>query len=346
MSAGPTTTLGTPRAQTWDDAWFAFVDETEQRLERRICGAHAPDGEPCELGSTHPNGRCRFHGGHPRIGGQPGNRNALVHGLYSRRLRQCDHTCPLWRACPFAGADVMALNERKRPVCAYEAEAYAVATGTEPPAVPSPEAAAPTRREDAAGAQAVPPETKTLTPQRKQQLKTMLYRHSRLPPGPGQRKTPDEKTTRPSDAAVPEIPLGRQDVPNGDPVGDIVEDTGAILYAMLQRATLTLSAYALTDRTEAEGERYWMRTTKVSAALTAFLRIARELRAWLRLAPGPGDDDAADADRPYYDEQGRTIFYDASGQALGFPDIMRPFLEELDIVVDELRRDGIRLDPP
>ena len=63
-----TTTLGTLRAESWDEAWLAFVDETEQRLGRAICGAHAPDGEPCELGSTHPNGRCRFHGGHPRIG--------------------------------------------------------------------------------------------------------------------------------------------------------------------------------------------------------------------------------------------------------------------------------------
>ena len=122
-----TTTLGTPRAESWDDAWLAFVDETEQRLGRAICGAHAPDGEPCELGSTHPNGRCRFHGGHPRIGAQLGNTNALIHGLYSRRLRQCNNTCPAWHMCPFAGPDVTALSERKRPVCAYEREAYAIA---------------------------------------------------------------------------------------------------------------------------------------------------------------------------------------------------------------------------
>ncbi len=36
------TSLGTPRAESWDNAWLAFVDETEERLGRAICGAQAP----------------------------------------------------------------------------------------------------------------------------------------------------------------------------------------------------------------------------------------------------------------------------------------------------------------
>jgi len=54
------TTLGTPAAHSWDDAWLDVVNAAESRLGRRICGARFIDGTPCELGFNHPTGRCRL----------------------------------------------------------------------------------------------------------------------------------------------------------------------------------------------------------------------------------------------------------------------------------------------
>lgn len=118
------TALGTPVSSKWDAAWLREVDRVETELGHRICGAHTPAWTPCTLISTHPNGRCRFHGGHPGIGAPDGNRNAWVHGLYSRRLQQCGEHCPLWERCPMAGTDVLALPARERPHCAYEREEF------------------------------------------------------------------------------------------------------------------------------------------------------------------------------------------------------------------------------
>ncbi len=119
-----TTTLGTPTSTHWDADWLAEVDHVETDLGHRICGAHTPAWTPCKLISTHPNGRCRFHGGAPGIGAPGGNRNAWIHGLYSRRLQQCGDHCPLWNHCPMAGKDVIALTPPERPHCVYEKEEY------------------------------------------------------------------------------------------------------------------------------------------------------------------------------------------------------------------------------
>jgi len=119
-----TTALGTPASPKWDADWLAEVDRTETELGHRICGAHTPAWTPCKLTSTHPNGRCRFHGGHPGIGAPDGNRNAWVHGLYSRRLQQCGDHCPLWNHCPMAGKDVLDLTPKERPLCVYEKEEF------------------------------------------------------------------------------------------------------------------------------------------------------------------------------------------------------------------------------
>ena len=124
MSAQRKTTLGTPCSDKWDDEWIQEVDHTEQQLDRRICGAHSPAWTPCKLGSTHRNGRCRFHGGAKGIGAPLGNRNAIVHGLYSRRLQRCGLHCPLWQHCPQSGKDVLDLPEPERPACVYEAIEY------------------------------------------------------------------------------------------------------------------------------------------------------------------------------------------------------------------------------
>ncbi|MCC6695521.1 MAG: hypothetical protein IT365_07815, partial [Candidatus Hydrogenedentes bacterium] len=96
------TTLGTPSARSWTQDWLATVNAKETQLKRRICGARLPDATPCTNTSDHPSGRCPFHGGFNLTGAPPGNRNAVIHGLYSRRLRPCTQDCPYWHLCPLA----------------------------------------------------------------------------------------------------------------------------------------------------------------------------------------------------------------------------------------------------
>ena len=99
-----TTPRGTPCAHSWTDEWIATIDSTENTLNRRICGARLPDATPCPNQSDHPSGRCRLHGGFDLTGAPPGNRNAAIHGIYSRRLRTCTETCPHWQTCPITRA--------------------------------------------------------------------------------------------------------------------------------------------------------------------------------------------------------------------------------------------------
>ncbi len=124
------TALGTPCAGSWDEAWLVRVEAVEEELGRRVCGARTMSGTPCTLTSDHPSGRCRFHGGFALTGAPKGNRNAVLHGLYSRRLQVCGKHCPLWRTCPLWGDDVAELAQPKdgrRPVvftCPYEQAEY------------------------------------------------------------------------------------------------------------------------------------------------------------------------------------------------------------------------------
>jgi hypothetical protein len=96
------TTLGTPCARSWTQDWIDAIDAKESQLNHRICGARLPDATPCCNASDHPSGRCQFHGGFDLTGAPPGNRNAHIHGLYSRRLRTCTPDCPLYQTCPCA----------------------------------------------------------------------------------------------------------------------------------------------------------------------------------------------------------------------------------------------------
>lgn len=120
----PTTQRGTPYSKKWDTAWREKLNTLEDELNRPCCGAHAPDGSPCELGSSQKNGRCRFHGGVDDIGAPVGNTNARIHGLYARRLQQCGDHCPMWETCPMVGADILKLDPKKRPICPYEQEEF------------------------------------------------------------------------------------------------------------------------------------------------------------------------------------------------------------------------------
>jgi hypothetical protein len=118
------TRFGTPLGSTWDDNWSALVEDTERRLNRRICGAHTIDGPPCTLFSEHRTGRCRFHGGNDSIGTYLGNRHARIHGLFARRLQDCAPHCPRFERCPLAAPDIAALPATDRPICLYESLEY------------------------------------------------------------------------------------------------------------------------------------------------------------------------------------------------------------------------------
>ena len=115
-----TTPMGTPCSPCWSEAWIQNVVETEERLGRRVCGGRTPAGTPCTLPPNHENGRCKFHGGYNLTGARPGNRNAVVHGLYSRGLQRCGPHCPMWDSCGCAGPEVAELPGKERPECPYE----------------------------------------------------------------------------------------------------------------------------------------------------------------------------------------------------------------------------------
>jgi len=119
-----TTSRGTPWANTWDAKWAQRVEAAESAEGTRVCGARTLTADPCTLQSDHPTGRCRYHGGTDTIGAPEGNQHARTHGLYARRLQRCGTHCPVWEHCPLADDDVLALEPKQRPVCAYEAEEY------------------------------------------------------------------------------------------------------------------------------------------------------------------------------------------------------------------------------
>lgn len=124
MNEKELTQRGTPCAGSWDAEWVSVVEAKESELERRVCGARLMDGSPCPLVSNHSSGRCRYHGGFALTGAPEGNRNAIIHGLYSRRIKQCGTHCPLWNQCPCAGQDVLDLPQAARPMCPYEQTEY------------------------------------------------------------------------------------------------------------------------------------------------------------------------------------------------------------------------------
>jgi len=118
------TVMGTPAARSWDDPWLDAVNALETRLGRRACGARLIDNTPCQLESDHPTGRCRYHGGFDLTGAPPENRNAYIHGLYSRRLKTCGDHCAEWASCPFVKDDIKAMPLASRPTCPYEQAQY------------------------------------------------------------------------------------------------------------------------------------------------------------------------------------------------------------------------------
>ena len=125
-----TTPHGSPCAKSWTPDWITVVEAKEHTLDRPICGARLMSGNPCTLVSTHASGRCRYHGGFDLTGAPAGNRNAVLHNLYSRRLMPCGSHCPVWQSCPLGGgakdqgASIIELDQANRPTCPYEQTEY------------------------------------------------------------------------------------------------------------------------------------------------------------------------------------------------------------------------------
>lgn len=125
-----TTPRGTPCASSWTEDWIAAVEAREQAMDRRICGARTIGGKPCPQAADHPSGRCRHHGGFALTGAPAGNRNAVIHGLYSRRLAIVGSHNPGWQSDPTGGGapdqgrGVVQLANADRAICPFELAEY------------------------------------------------------------------------------------------------------------------------------------------------------------------------------------------------------------------------------
>ena len=254
------TALGTPCAPAWDADWIKRVKELEAQLGRRVCGAAGMDGNPCPRASDHPTGRCTHHGGNHLVGGQPGNQNACIHGLYSRRLRTCDDRCPLWNECPFAAPDILELSPKQRPICVYEQLEYDALVEHYTPA---------------------PPETGCR---------------------PG---SCFDELVKKNHAAMPKPHLH-------------LIHTVALLQVMMGRAAAVLGRQGFTETSSASSDTYAMESTKVSPALEAFLRLARE-------------------HRHYYRELGHALDSTpgAPSPPVGLADVMKPIIKETEGVLED-----------
>ena len=57
---------------------------TGPMLSSLRCGAKTRSGKPCKSPAAHGKKRCRMHGGASGSGAPRGNKNALMHGRYTR----------------------------------------------------------------------------------------------------------------------------------------------------------------------------------------------------------------------------------------------------------------------
>ena len=58
---------------------------TSAMLSSPRCGARTRSGKPCRSPAVSGKRRCRMHGGAPGSGAPRGNKNAMKHGLYTRK---------------------------------------------------------------------------------------------------------------------------------------------------------------------------------------------------------------------------------------------------------------------
>jgi len=96
--------------------------------------------------------------------------------------------------------------------------------------------------------------------------------------------------------------------------------TVALLQVMVGRAAAALSLDGFTETTRASGAEYSMESSKMSAALQAFLRLAREHRQYRR---------------ELMHEIAAAVEKTASQKPLGLPDRMRPLLKKAEGVLED-----------
>jgi len=106
----------------------------------------------------------------------------------------------------------------------------------------------------------------------------------------------------------------------GEAVDVHLAHTVALLQVMVSRAAAALSIEGFTDTTRATGEQYSMESSKIGAALQAFLRLAREHRQYRRDLL---HEIAAAAEKT------------ANQKPLGLPDRMRPLLKKAEGVLED-----------
>jgi hypothetical protein len=106
----------------------------------------------------------------------------------------------------------------------------------------------------------------------------------------------------------------------------------ATFQVMLTRAQAALGWSTFTEESRADGEKYSMRSMKVGAMLQAQLRIARELRQWLRLL-------ATDAVRLALniplDPRSRGDQAGRNHDSMGLADLVQPLLKNSDSVIED-----------
>jgi hypothetical protein len=106
----------------------------------------------------------------------------------------------------------------------------------------------------------------------------------------------------------------------------------ATFQVMLTRAQAALGWSTFTEESRADGEKYSMRSMKVGAMLQAQLRIARELRQWLRLLATDGVRLALNIplNSPSTGEQAGS-----NHESMGLADLVQPLLKNSDSVIEE-----------
>ena len=253
-------------APSWTPEWIERVKEAEAEAGRPICGAHLPDNTPCTRASDHPSGRCTHHGGHHLSGGPEGNRNAIIHGLYSRRLLICGDHCPRWFSCPYAGADLLEIPLKNRPNCVYEQLEYDTLTGTTSPdwegthGQEHGQARTHTGRRDDCGE---PDEWDCSLPEDRSQRNS------------GCAATSDQGCPADDGAAPSGCPPGAA---GGGGFGHFV----ALLHVMVGRAAACLSLYPLIKTKYDDNTLSTVPEYRPSAHLQAFLQLSREYRLAIR----------------------------------------------------------------
>ena len=66
---------------------------TGPMLESPRCGAKTRSGQSCRSPAVNGKKRCRMHGGAHGSGAPRGNKNALKHGMYTKKVMEEERQC-------------------------------------------------------------------------------------------------------------------------------------------------------------------------------------------------------------------------------------------------------------